>query len=111
MNTGSIESMIIRNKKLIERTFEGKVNLDNMNLGDVIDLTRAVYRINSANEVYVQLVKENPELINGFLRIMGENIKYIGREYNEYRGEENKVIFSGLLGKSMRELKQVGATQ
>ena len=109
MNAWSIESIIIRNKELIGRTFDGKVNLDNMNLGDVIDLTRTINQLESHKKTYIKLSNEHPELINGFLRMMGEDIKCAGRNYNEYKGYDEKIIFSGLLGKYMREIKNASA--
>ena len=91
-------------KVIIESAFDGKVDIDKMN-GDVAEeLAEVISNLMNTKDSYCRLVKKSPELTNIYLKIFGNYVKYQGRIFNAECSEE-KVKFSGLLGRYMREIK------
>jgi hypothetical protein len=97
-------------KVIIEDAFDGKVNVENMSYDAITELSELASDFISEKEKLCRLSIAHPETRNDYLRYFGRYVKQEARLFNRHNSDE-KVMFSGLLGKYMRKIKNAGATQ
>jgi len=100
----------IKDKIVIEKVFDGKVNVENMHYDTRTELSKLVSYFVFEKERLCRLLKKNPEMTRDCLEYFGEYVTHETRFFNSQNSDE-KVKFSGLLEKYMLEIKNAGATQ
>ena len=92
-------------RAIINGAFRNKVDVDKMKGDDAQELSVVTSNLTKMKDRYCRLVKKFPESTNIYLRLFGHYVKYQGRIFNAEEYSEEKVMFSGLLGRYMREIK------
>lgn len=96
-------------RTIINDAFRNKVDIDKMKWDVAEELAEVISFLRNTKDKYCRLVKKSPELTNIYLRMFGNYVKYQGRTFNAEECGEEKVKFSGLLGRYMREIKNASA--
>ena len=100
---------------VINEAFENSLDLSEFDYYAAQNLADTLVDINSSKDAICCVVKVYPEIVNDYLRLFGKEVKVRAKAFNRANEQDldEKIKFSGLLGRYMREIKNAskGATQ